>query len=290
MADTSTAFQNAYRQEFVQGFEQHKSLLQTRVCTQFEVQKGNQAYFIVADSGPNAVAVTRGTNGLIPARSDDLTQTAATLTEWHDLVRKTRFNIFASQGDQRAIMQMTSQGVLNRKIDTDILTTLDANVNQHTGAAATASVGMVLRAKAILGNNAVPLGKNITAVISPAFDSYLAMTKEYTDRQYIGDVGGYFKDGKPYYDDQPFAYFWMGVLWIVHPNITGAATSSEKCYMFVREAVGRATDVAGLQSLVGYHEEQDYSWARTTCYFGTALIQTKGVVQMTHDGSGLVYT
>ena len=46
-----------------------------------------------------------------------MTQNTATLTEWHDLVRKTRFNIFQSQGDQRRLMQETTRKVLNRRID-----------------------------------------------------------------------------------------------------------------------------------------------------------------------------
>jgi len=46
------------------------------------VIKGNQATFLVADSG-SAVAKTRGANGLIPARADNLTQLTAVLNEWH---------------------------------------------------------------------------------------------------------------------------------------------------------------------------------------------------------------
>ena len=46
------------------------------------VIKGNQATFLVGGSG-GATAVTRGLNGLIPARADNLTQTPVTLTEWH---------------------------------------------------------------------------------------------------------------------------------------------------------------------------------------------------------------
>jgi hypothetical protein len=46
------------------------------------VIKGNTATFLVADSG-GATATTRGANGLIVARADDLTQTSATLQEWH---------------------------------------------------------------------------------------------------------------------------------------------------------------------------------------------------------------
>jgi len=77
----ASAFQNQYRQEFVKGFEVHVSLLRDAVTTE-AVIKGNTAIFLVADSG-SATAVTRGINGMIPARADNLTQNTATLAEWH---------------------------------------------------------------------------------------------------------------------------------------------------------------------------------------------------------------
>jgi hypothetical protein len=277
-----------YRNEFVQGFEAHKSLLSKAVTTEFTMEKGQQAVFLVADSG-GATAVTRGVNGLIPARADNLTQNTATLQEWHDLVRKTRFNIFASQGDQRAIMQMTSMGVVNRKIDTDILTTFDAGVTNHAGSAAvTASLALIMRAKTILGNNQVPLGNQIYAAISPAFEAYLMQIKEFASVQYINKSKPF--ENPPDYNDQPTAFTWAGVTFIVHPLITGTGTASELCYMWHRAAMGHAVDTKGLESLVGYFEEQDYSWARTTAFIGSKLLQTKGVVQMIHDGSAYIAT
>src|SRR4051812_8204500 len=107
-----TAFQIQYRQEFIAGFEQHKGLLRGSVTTEATI-KGNVAPFLVEDSG-GATAVTRGVNGMIPARADNLSQPTATLAEQHDLVRKTGFNVFASQGNQREIMQMTSRSVIER--------------------------------------------------------------------------------------------------------------------------------------------------------------------------------
>ena len=74
MADT--AFMTQYRQEFIAGFEQKQSLLRQSVTSE-AVIKGNQAVFLVADSG-GATAVTRGVNGLIPARADHLVQNTAT--------------------------------------------------------------------------------------------------------------------------------------------------------------------------------------------------------------------
>ncbi|QZN96457.1 phage capsid protein [Symbiopectobacterium purcellii] len=120
----STAFQTLYRNEFIAGFEQNQSLVRQTTITD-GIPKGNQFVFLVADSG-GATAVTRGVNGMIPARADNLNQYTATLVEWHDLVRKTNYNVFASQGDQRAIMQGTTMAVLNRKIDQDIISGLSA--------------------------------------------------------------------------------------------------------------------------------------------------------------------
>lgn len=276
----ATAFQIQYRQEFVAGFEQRQSLLRESVTTE-SVIKGNQATFLVADSG-SATAVTRGVNGLIPARADNLTQTTATLAEWHDLVRKTDFNVFASQGNQRAIMQQTSMGVVNRKIDSDILTCL-ATGTITTGAAATASLSLVMKAKTKLGNAGVPWDSNITAVISPAFEAYLMQIKEFASREYVNGLPT--EGADPAWKDRPTMYRWLGVNWIVHPNVSGVGTSSESCFMYHKSAIGHAINTAGLQSLVGYDEEQGYSWARTTVDMGSALLQNSGVVEMVHDGS-----
>src|SRR5215213_1031865 len=162
----ATAFQTQYRSEFIAGFEEKQSLLRSAVVTE-SVVKGNTATFLVADSG-GASAVTRGVNGLIPARSDNLTQTSATLTEWHDLVQKTGFNVFASQGDQRRIMQETSMRLVNRKIDADIIAQLDT-ATIDTGAAVTATVALVAKALGYLGNAEVPIQdmENMFGVVTP---------------------------------------------------------------------------------------------------------------------------
>jgi hypothetical protein len=277
MADT--AFQVQYRKEAVMGFEQGVSLLRHSVLTEAEY-KGNQATFLVADSG-GATPNTRGVNGLIPARADDLNQYTATLVEWHDLVRRTSFNIFASQGDGRRIMQATTRKVMNRKCDSDILAELQ-NATQTCGSAVTASLALVVKAQTILGNNSVDVDEedNMFGVISYAFNAYLLQIPEYTKADYV--------EIKPF--NMPAKKFrrWAGVNWIVHPNIVGKGTSLEYCFMYHRNAIGHAVNTGDIQALAGYHEEQDYSWARTTGFFGSKLLQNSGVVVMRHDGSAYV--
>jgi hypothetical protein len=279
-----TAFQIQYRQEFIAGFEQTQSLLRDAVTTE-AVIKGNQATFLVADSG-DAEANTRGVNGLIPARADNLAQNTATLVEWHDLVRKTDFNVFASQGNQREIMQKTSMGVINRKVDSDIITKLNTGT-VNTGAAVTASIAVVTKAQTILQNNDVPWDSNITALVTPAFMGYMRQTKEFSSAEYVGGKKPW-ETGDPNWRDKPIAYFWLGMVWIVHPNLPGKATSAEKCFVFHKSAIGHAINKAGIQTPVGYNEEQAYSWARCSADMGSVVLQNAGIVVVNHDGSALV--
>lgn len=271
MADT--AFQTLYKSEFIAGFEQKQSLVRQTVTTEANVN-GNTAVFLVADSG-SASAVTRGVNGLIPARADNLTQNSCTLQEWHDLVRRTGFNLYASQGDGRRIMQDTTMAVLNRKIDADIIDALEDGT-QDTGAAATMSLSLAMYAVAILGNNSVPLDGNVSALITPAAYAYLMQTKEFASVDYVNN--------KPF-ESGLTNFRWAGINWIVHPNLTGKGTASETCLVYHKSAIGHACDIAAIQTAVDYEAEQDYSWARATGYFGSKLLQNTGVVKIVHDGS-----
>lgn len=276
------AAQVQYRDEFIASFEQRQSLLRQSVTTE-TVIKGNQAVFLVAGSGSDT-AVTRGANGLIPARADTETQNTATLVEWHDLRRKTKFNIFASQGNQRQIMQTNSQSVVNRKVDSLILTEL-ATGSITTGAAQPASLTMVIKAKTKLGNAGVPWDSNIWAVISPAFEGYLMQLKEFASMEYITAAPTSGADAA--WRDQPRAFNWYGVNWITHPGVSGVGTASESCFMYHKSAIGHAIDMEGLDTPIGFNEEQAYSWARTSANMGPKLLQNTGIIEMVHDGSAL---
>lgn len=279
---SDTAFQIQYRQEFIAGFEQNQSLLRDSVTTE-AVVKGNQATFLVADSG-GAEAVTRGVNGLIPARADNLSQPVATLVEWHDLVRKTSFNIFASQGNQRSLMQRTTMGVINRKIDSDIITELSTGT-VNTGSAVTASLALVLKSKTILQNADVPWDNNISALITPAFEAYLLQIAAFASADYV-DLKP--MDGGNGWTDKPKARSWLDINWIVHPNLPGKGTNAEKCFMYHKSAIGHAANSDGMNTAVGYNDEQDYSFARCSMFMGSQILQNSGVVVMNHDGSAYV--
>jgi hypothetical protein len=277
MAESAPQIQ--YRQELIAAFEEGQSWLRQTTVTE-AVIKGNQATFLVAGSG-GATAVTRGINGLIPARADDMTQSTATLVEWHDLVRKTRFNIFQSQGDQRALMQTTTRNVLNRRIDADIVAQLDTATN-NLGATTTASLAVVGKALTTLGENEVPTQEEdkMWAVATPAVRGYLMQIPEFNSADYV--------EMKYLNGGSKRVLRWAGFNWIFHPNLTGVGTSSEKCYFFHRDAIGSAFDSGeGLNTAIGYDDEQDYSYARASSFTGAKLLQQGGIVQFLHDASAI---
>lgn len=269
-----------YRKEFVAAFEQRVSLLKA-TTTKESVINGNQATFLVSGSVGDT-AVTRGTNGQIPYGNPTNSQPVATLVEKHAPYELTGFNIFASQGNQKAVMQKASMNVINRDVDITLLAEL-ANATQDFGSG-TATLQTVTGAQAILGNNDVDVEDegNMFAVISPAFRGYLLQTTEFASGDYV--------ENKPLDGPARKMFRWAGINWIVSSRITGLGTANEVCYMYHRDAIGYAVNVGEENIAIGYDEKQDSSWSRATVYHGAKILQNSGIIKISHDGSAFVAT
>lgn len=274
-----SAFQNHYRGEHIAAFEQNFSMLRT-TCVQEAVIKGNQAIFLVSGSG-GLSAVTRGINGLIPYSTVENNQNTCVLVEYHAPFERTGFNIFASQGNQRRIMQEASVAVLNRNIDQVILDELDT-ATLTTGAAARATLSMVIKSRTILGNNEVPLSEedNMFAVISPAFEGYLMQVTEFSSADYV--------EVKPFVGPAKRMRRWAGVNWMIHPNVPGVGTAAESCFMYHKNSIGHAANSKEMQVLVDYDGKQDLSWSRASLFHGAKKLQNSGIIKMVHDASEYV--
>ncbi len=80
---------------------------------------------------------------------------------------------------------------------------------------------------------------------------------------------------------------------MVHARLTGSvgaggAGSSEQCFFYHRDAIGCAVDRDGIDSPVGFDEEQAYTYARVSIHMGAKLLQNAGVVMMKHNAGGYV--
>lgn len=266
-----TAYQSIYSDEFISGFEQRQTLLRGTVATEGLV-KGRDFTFLIAKASRSAV--TRGSNGLIPASSDDLSQVTATMKERHDLVQKTGFNLFSGQADQRRIMQETGMKTINREIDDEIIDALETGTQDITGTIF--SKGVVNNALTVLFNNEVENDGNVFGVLTPAQWAYLTDNEKFTSADYV--------DGKPI-QTGPSRMKFLNVTWMMHPRLPGVGTSAAKNFIYHRDAIGHAVDVKGIQAKIGYDEEQDYSWARHSIYHTAKVLQNDGIVVMTLDDS-----
>lgn len=265
-----------YRQAFVDQFEGRSSVMRVGT-TKESMTNGLTATFLVAGSGSDT-AVTRGVNGQIPYGNPTNTQKTATLVEKHAPYELTGFNIFASQGDQKAVMRQASMNVINRDIDLTVLAEL-SNATIDTGTSATASLSMVETAKAYLGNNDVPVEEedNMFAVISSGFRAYLMQTSEFANGDYV--------DVKMFSGPTRKMWRWDGINWMVSSRITGVGTATELCYMWHRNALGYACNLNEESISIGYDDKQDTSWSRATIFHAAKILQNTGIVQMKHDGS-----
>jgi hypothetical protein len=268
-----------YREETVDLFEQDYSMLRV-CCVQETMIKGNIATFLVSGAG-SATAVTRGVNGLIPFYTVSNEQFTCTLKETHGPFERTNFNVFASQGDQRKIMQKASVTIINQDIDQVILEELDT-ATVDTGTAVKANLDLVMKARTILGNAEVPIWEadSMFGIISPAFEAYLMQIPEFSSADYV--------DVKAFTGRTRRMRNWASVNWMVHPNLPAKGTNAEKCYMLHRNSIGHAANSKEMDARAGYDEKQDISWSRATIYHNAALLQNTGVVVMNHDGSEYV--
>lgn len=266
-----------YKQQFIAAFEVRLSML--RMATMKEaMQSGLTVTFLVSGSGTDT-DVTRGTNGQIPYGNPTNSQIPATLIEHHAPYELTAFNIFASQGDQKAIMQMNSMAVINRGIDNRIIAEL-ANATTNLGATGVpASNALVQRAIAKLGANAVDTTQEdkMWALVSPAFMGYLRQIPEFINVQYV--------DVKTLTGSVKKVTRWNGVNWIASPLVSGLGTTAELCYMWHADALGYAVNAGEEKIALGYDEKQDTSWTRATIYDVAKITQNAGIVQIKHDGS-----
>ena len=279
MADN--AAQVKYRSEFIAGFEKGQSLLRHTVTTEADIQ-ASSAVFLVADSG-SASAVTRGSNGKIPSRPDNLNQYTATLTEWHDKPVKTRFNIYTGQANQRRVMQETSRKVMNRKIDDDIRSALSAGTNTFdmtSDTTAANQLAAVLEMVATLGENEA-LDEEPFFMITPAFRSNLMTLNQFSSADYVNMKAF---EGV----SRSKAFNWNGINWIVDSGADGVGTATSTCYLYQKNALGHACDTENVTVGIGYDDEDDYSWARTSMFMGSKLLQNSGIIKVTYNDTAFI--
>ena len=277
---SESAAQKKYRQEYIAGYEKRVSVTRETVITEADIN-ASEAVFLVADSG-GAEPVTRGLNGRIQGRPDNLNQYTATLQEWHDKPERTKFNIYTSQGNGARIMQEQSLGVMHRKIDSDIRSALSngtqtLTMTQTSQATFLADVlDLVVTLSENNANEEEPF-----ALITPAFRANLQTLEQFSSMDYVKLEA--FKN-----ISRSKAFNWNGVNWIVDTGLEGMGTSTATCYLYNKNAVGHACDINTVKTEIGYNKEHAYSFCLTSMFMGSKLLQNTGIIKMTHDDTAII--
>lgn len=265
--------------EFIKGYERGESMLRKTVSTKTQKQ-GSSHVFLITDSGA-ATAQTRGLDGNLIGRSMNQNQVTLTMTEWHDLPRKTGFNIFSSQYQGREDMYQTAYEVINRKVENQIL---DALATATTGPTATASsnaIKLLTDGVTIMSGNNVPVDDGeVYACVSHGFIQACLESDVFSNADYVSMMK--WDDGV---HSQKMMYKWNGINIFTNTGIPGHATSSETCFLYHKSAIGHAIDSESFNVTAGYNDENDYSWVRASAFSGAKLLQNGGVQKLKFVGN-----
>lgn len=266
--------QAMYRDMFVTGFEQSRSILRPTVTTEAMV-KGISATFLVTGTNSSGM-VERGVDGMIPARTRTDSQVTVTLKELHDRQTETSFNIFTGQSDRVRIMQESGMRTAEKQIDADILTALDSATNTwNSGSAVVPTKGILVDIISDLYENEVDENEPISAVWTPKAFARLQTIAEITSADYVND--------KRYAGMTWRPFRWAGAMHYMSNRLPGKGTSTAKCFVYAKSAIGHAIDTAGIQTDIGYNGEHDYSYARHTLFHAAKILQNSGIVEVTYN-------
>jgi len=270
-----------YSAEYIEGYERGDSLLRSTVTTE-TMKNGSSFQFVIEDSG-DATAVTRGLDGSIVPRSMNNNTVSLNLSEFNDLPRMTGFNIFSHQASsqQRMAMYRTSYKTISRTVDDQILAALRTATTGPNNTSTDNALKLLTDGVSILGSNNVPVDNGeLYAVVSPAFITSLQGYDEFSNADYVSmkkwDDG--VVSNKKMYD-------WNGIKIFCNTGIEGLGTSDEYCFLYHKTAIGHAIDKGNFDVVMGYNEEQNYSFVRCSTYTGAALLQNEGVAVLKFVGN-----
>lgn len=285
----ATALQVAYTSDIIADFARRKATLVQAVNTE-SLDQGGQLVFLVAGDG-GFETVTRGANGLIPPVDDTQTQVTVTLYEDIAIQKKTRFNIFTSQAadQQSRLIRMNNMARVHRKQDARIIAALETGTQTLSGGAVAAmDFETASRLVAQLGEDDVGTdddGMSLYCALTPAAYARLLGISSFASADYV-NFGG----DSPTTEGLPMNgrwKHWMGINWCQHGGLTGKGSASATCLAWHKNAIGYTTGTGGIDAVLGYDDENDYTYGRATIFHGAVKLQNTGIWKFTHVDTNL---
>lgn len=270
-----------YRREFIRSFNQSVSLLSDR-CTDESMSMGRSAVFDVADLGGDLAQ--RSIDGRLPRLTSNDSQVTCTLEEYGGTMEITNFEKFTSQSVEREKMYAKMMARVNRRMDKVLITELDnASTQYNSGTAVSLTVDNLTDIVAELAENEVDISPdNVTMLCTPKAARQLKKTAQYSSQDYV-NVKPYAEGDQLTYSNKRQIKVFADVGIITSPLLSGMGTSTAKCFIFHRNAVGCAKPTEQIKVTAGDDDQHHYDYCSASVKAACKILQNGGILEVIHD-------
>lgn len=245
------------------------------------------------------VATTKARHGVITPMNQDHTAIECTLADfyagdWVDKLDEAKINI-----DERMAIAKSGAFALGRKVDDQIITSLDATSQTIVTVTVTSYAAIrngLIEMVESLNELDVPDDGERYGLLTPRLWSQAMTVKEFNSSDFVGPSGMAFTEGAP--TSMMRFKDWMGVKWRMHTGLPGVGTATAKSFVWHKNAVGYATgkfagNVATAESVaadITWHGDRAAHFVNHMMSGGAALIDDTGVIEANSDDTTAIAT
>ena len=289
-----TAFIADYNADVHMVFQREGAMLRPAVFNKDNVI-GSTAHFQKLGTG---TATTKSRHGEITPMNATHTAPSCTIVDFYagdfvDRLDEAKTNI-----DTKMVYAKAGAYALGRKVDSQITTELDTTSQSTVTLTITsyaAILGSLLTWIEALDSNSVPNDGQRYGALTPRMWSQAMTVNAFASADYVGSTGLPFTTGAPGHQKWKD---WMGIKWCMHPGLPGKGTTTAKCFIWHKSAIGHATGKHAGNVAANGAVAADITWQGTrAAHFvnhmmsvEACMIDDTGVIQGTLNDTTAVAT
>ena len=290
-----TAFITSFEAKVHEVFQRKGSQLKDAVRMKTDVV-GSTAVFQKVGTG---TATTKARHGTITPMNQTHTAPQCTLADfyagdWVDKLDEAKINI-----NERDVIANGGAMALGRKVDDQITTVLDTTTQSTVTLTVTTKANILATAlefaEAAWAND-VPNDGEVYAAVTARYWSQLMLLDQFQNADYVGTDGQSFRTGPV---SMPGRWKdWMGIKWKMQTGLPGAGTSTAKCFIWHKSAIGYAVaasagNVAGrapVSADITWHGDRAAHFVNNMMSGQACLIDDTGVIEGNLDDTAAIPT
>ncbi len=279
-----TAFITSYEAKVHEVFQRKGSYLKEAVRMKTDVV-GSTAIFQKIGKG---VATTKARHGTITPMNQTHTAPSCTLADfyagdWVDRLDEAKTNI-----NERDVIASGGAMALGRKVDDQITTVLDTTTQTVVTLTVTSKAAILATAiqfaEAAWAND-VPNDGEVYCVVTARYWSQLMLLDQFSKVEFVTASGMSFSSGPSVgmgrWKD------WNGIKWKMQTGLPGAGTSTAKCFIWHKSAIGYAVaksagNIAGQESVaadITWHGDRAAHFVNHMMSGQACMIDDTGVIE-----------